>query len=184
MTIRRWGEGAEHRRCEAGEGEPTSQSAPSDPPHPRHRTRACPSSAKKLRKSQTCDLRRDLSPLGRGENKNPFSRRTQRPRFANHHNNKALLDSLPRLIAKREAERRKAHPSTVRATLADVTVRKMHGARKRAKTGRARLPALRRGTRQGFDPSAQLRAALPGITGCKREDPPRRQCSEHLADRS
>jgi len=33
-------------------------------------------------------------------------------------------------------------------------------------------------------PSAQLRAALPGITGCKREDPPRRQCSEHLADRS
>ncbi len=31
---------------------------------------------------------------------------------------------------------------------------------------------------------AQLRAALPGITGCRREDPPRRQCSEHLADRS
>jgi hypothetical protein len=27
-------------------------------------------------------------------------------------------------------------------------------------------------------------AALPGITGCKREDPPRRQCSEHLAVRS
>ena len=34
------------------------------------------------------------------------------------------------------------------------------------------------------DCSAHLRAALPGITGCKREDPPRRQCSEHLAGRS
>jgi len=33
-------------------------------------------------------------------------------------------------------------------------------------------------------PLTQPRAALPGITGCKREDPPRRQCSEHLADRS
>jgi hypothetical protein len=26
-------------------------------------------------------------------------------------------------------------------------------------------------------------AALPGITGCKREDPLRHQCSEHLAVR-
>jgi hypothetical protein len=33
-------------------------------------------------------------------------------------------------------------------------------------------------------PLTQLQAALPGITGCKREDPPRCQCSEHLADRS
>jgi hypothetical protein len=30
---------------------------------------------------------------------------------------------------------------------------------------------------------ARLRAALPGITGCKREDPLRHQCSEHLAVR-
>jgi len=50
--------------------------------------------------------------------------------------------------------------------------------------GIARLSALHRGARQGCDPLAQPRAALPGITGCKREDPPRRQCSEHLADRS
>src|ERR1700692_3348399 len=49
---------------------------------------------------------------------------------------------------------------------------------------RARLSALHRGARRGFDPSAQLRAAFPGITGCKRDDPPRRQCSELLADRS
>jgi hypothetical protein len=49
---------------------------------------------------------------------------------------------------------------------------------------RARLSALHRGARRGFDPSAQLRAAFPGAAGCKREDPPRRQCSELLADRS
>jgi hypothetical protein len=49
-------------------------------------------------------------------------------------------------------------------------------------SGRARLAALHRGVRRGH-PSAQLRAAFPGITGCKREDPPRRQCSELLADR-
>ena len=42
--------------------------------------------------------------------------------------------------------------------------------------GPARLSALRCG--------CYGRAALPGITGCKREDPPRRQCSEHLAVRS
>ncbi len=55
---------------------------------------------------------RDLSPLGRGENKNPFSRRVPRPRFAYHHNNKALLDSLPSPHdPKRGAERRKAHPN-------------------------------------------------------------------------
>ncbi len=39
-------------------------------------------------------------------------------------------------------------PSTVRATLADVTVRQCTGAEARQKSGRARLPALRRGTRQ------------------------------------
>ena len=32
--------------------------------------------------------------------------------------------------------------------------------------------------------STRLRAALPGITGCKREDPLRHQCSQHLAVRS
>jgi hypothetical protein len=33
-------------------------------------------------------------------------------------------------------------------------------------------------------PLTQPRAAFPGTAGCKREDPPRRQCSELLADRS
>ena len=32
-------------------------------------------------------------------------------------------------------------------------------------------------------PLTLLRPAFPGTTGCKREDPPRRQCSELLADR-
>src|SRR5208282_4374520 len=48
---------------------------------------------------------------------------------------------------------------------------------------RARLSALHRGIR-GCYPSTRPRAALPGTTGCKREDPPRHQCSEHLAVRS
>ena len=56
--------------------------------------------------------------------------------------------------------------------------------RLRALRKRARLSALHRGARRSCYPSAQPRAALPGITGCKREDPPRRQCSEHLAGRS
>jgi hypothetical protein len=46
----------------------------------------------------------------------------------------------------------------------------------------ARLSALLRGHAPGIPDSAW--AALPGITGCKREDPLRHQCSEHLAVRS
>ncbi len=38
--------------------------------------------------------------------------------------------------------------------------------------------------RQGFSIPNSARAALPGITGSKREDPLRHQCSEHLAVRS
>ncbi len=47
--------------------------------------------------------------------------------------------------------------------------------------------AFRRPTaalRRGSYPSTRLRAALPGITGSKREDPLRHQCSQHLAVRS
>ena len=68
--------------CEPGEGEPTSQV----------RTVCSPSPAR---------YARDLSPLGRGENKNSFSRRARRPRFAYHHNNEALLIRFPsRMIPK------------------------------------------------------------------------------------
>ena len=47
--------------------------------------------------------------------------------------------------------------------------------------------AFRRPTavmRRGPYPRTRLRAALPGITGSKREDPLRHQCSQHLAVRS
>ena len=124
------------------------------------------------------------SPAFAGEDKTIlFSRRARRPRFAYHHNNKALLDSPPAHKegsgAPRGASNQCPRHTSKRHRL------NVRGARKRAKkSGRARLPALHCGTRQGSYPLAQLRAALPGITGCKREDPPRRQCSEHLADRS
>jgi hypothetical protein len=49
-------------------------------------------------------------------------------------------------------------------------------------SGRARLSAPHRGIR-GFLGLGSAQAALPGITGCKREDPLRHQCSEHLAVR-
>src|SRR5580698_8213657 len=49
-------------------------------------------------------------------------------------------------------------------------------------SGRARLSAPHRGIRGFFD-LGSARAALPGTTGCKREDPLRHQCSEHLAVR-
>ena len=49
-------------------------------------------------------------------------------------------------------------------------------------SGRARLSAPHRGTHRGFT-LGSARAALPGTTGSKREDPLRHQCSEHLAVR-
>ena len=47
-------------------------------------------------------------------------------------------------------------------------------------------PAFRRSTAVSprFSHPGSARAALPGITGSKREDPLRHQCSEHLAVRS
>jgi len=56
-----------------------------------------------------------------------------------------------------------------------------HGART-SWSGRARLSAPHRGTRR-VSSRLGFRAAFPGITGCKREDPLRHQCSEHLAVR-
>jgi hypothetical protein len=49
-------------------------------------------------------------------------------------------------------------------------------------SGRARLSAPHRGIR-GLLGLGSAQAALPGTTGCKREDPLRHQCSEHLAVR-
>ena len=52
------------------------------------------------------------------------------------------------------------------------------------KRWRPRLTAPTAVMRRRVSPPTRPRAALPGNTGCKREDPPRRQCSEHLALRS
>jgi hypothetical protein len=87
--------------------------------------------------------------------------------------------------------RRSAKRRTVRATSCDAarafapSFPKLEktGALGPPGTGRARLSAPHRGFDQGFTPGS-ARAALPGITGCKREDPLRHQCSEHLAVRS
>ena len=103
-----------------------------------------------------------------------------RPRFADHHNDKALLIRLPHratsCATKRGAERREAHPvqwpplalftspcgegcegGRQRAT--QTSVRNL---RTRPLSGRARLPALHCGSRQGYHLLAQLQAMLPG----------------------
>jgi hypothetical protein len=71
-----------------------------------------------------------------------------------------------------------ARPCSVLTRLRETT-----GAAGTPWSGRARLSAPHRGVHRGLA-SARLRAALPGTTGCKREDPLRHQCSEHLAVRS
>ena len=104
-----------------------------------------------------------------------FSRRAPRPRFANHHNNKALFDSLP---SPRMIMRNKEGSGAPRG--ASNHGRAISGARQRAKQtgrrnsvrrspalpGRARLPALHRGT----SPTARLISGprfleLPGANG-------------------
>jgi hypothetical protein len=91
-------------------------------------------------------------------------------------------------LERREAERQKAHlgaasQSDAARTLSPVLL--MGGPRPLATSwsGRARLSAPHRGTYRGFI-LGSAQAALPGITGCKREDPLRHQCSEHLAVRT
>ena len=77
---------------------------------------------------------------------------------------RALPTTTPKIAAsgkKREAERRKAHPTNFRAAPANVAACQCPGAEAR-QSGRARLPALHRGSRQDLIP-AQLQAMLPGI---------------------
>jgi hypothetical protein len=92
-------------------------------------------------------------------------------------------------LKRREAERREAHhraasQSDAARTLSPVfPLREDRGRRDLKKwSGRARLSAPHRGIR-GFVGLGSAQAALPGTTGCKREDPLRHQCSEHLAVR-
>ena len=89
-------------------------------------------------------------------------------------------------LKRREAERREAHHRTASKSdaarvLSPSPVRRTEAARA-SWSGRARLSAPHRGIR-GFFGLGSAQAALPGTTGCKREDPLRHQCSEHLAVR-
>jgi hypothetical protein len=98
------------------------------------------------------------------------------------------------LQTRREAERREAHQpgaaskDAARALSPVLPLREdrgpgLHRALDLKKwSGRARLSAPHRGIR-GFLGLGSAQAALPGTTGCKREDPLRHQCSEHLAVR-
>ena len=95
------------------------------------------------------------------------------------------------LQARREAERREAHqPEPHRQAMRRApSLLSSHCGRTEAAldlkkwSGRARLSAPHRGIR-GLLGLGSAQAALPGTTGCKREDPLRHQCSEHLAVRS
>src|SRR5580693_10760352 len=77
-------------------------------------------------------------------------------------------------LTRREAERREAHHRAAsKSDAARVLSPSPHAERTEAAgtswSGRARLSAPHRGIR-GFD-LGSARAALPGTTGCKREDP-------------
>ena len=96
-------------------------------------------------------------------------------------------------LKRREAERREAHqPEPHRQAMRRApSLLSSHCGRTEAQdlaldlkkwSGRARLSAPHRGIR-GFFGLGSAQAALPGTTGCKREDPLRHQCSEHLAVR-
>ena len=132
-------------------------------------------------------LRSSTSPhAGRGEQAHSFSRCT-RIRALPRHCKKAISNSSPK---RREAGRRQAHRpgrifrcgahlGSVRPACAEKT-----GAQwtpwtllERARSPFGAPPRLPRLS------SARPKPALPGTTGCKREDPLRHQCSEHLAVR-
>ena len=111
------------------------------------------------------------------------------PSFA-HAKKKAKPKSIPKKtspLKRREAERRQAHPpgaASKRDAARVLSPFPLYGGTEAAGTswsGRARLSAPHRGI-QGFG-LGSAQAALPGTTGCKREDPLRHQCSEHLAVR-
>ncbi len=101
-----------------------------------------------------------------------------------------LARKAPRAKA-RDAERRKAH-SIGAASFPCPRLPSGRRGQGPARRGPCLFLLLRLRGKLGGGPLAFRRstavvppwAALPGIAGCKREDPPRRQCSEHLAVRS
>src|SRR5580704_14723657 len=98
---------------------------------------------------------------------------------------KASQKTPPLKEGRRSAERRTTGPHRKgmrRASFLLPLIAERTEAAGTSWSGRARLSAPHRGIR-GFLGLGSARAALPGTTGCKREDPLRRQCSEHLAVR-
>jgi hypothetical protein len=81
--------------------------------------------------------------------------------FSRRDRARGLFDSCPRKKAE-GAERREAQFSLSSAHTDTRCRWSMLRARKRALSGRARLPALRSGSRRDFDIPAQLQAMLPG----------------------
>ena len=114
---------------------------------------------------------------GRGDKAISFSRRTFAPELCHA----IPKQALPSTSQRREAERRQAHP-TETASRRD-TSSLCHAARRLKRRSRSPLGAPPRHFAEAL-PSARPGPALPGITGCKRENPLRHQCSEHLAVRT
>ena len=90
-------------------------------------------------------------------------------------NGREAMSLLPKDVFAPQRGRRSAERRTNGCRAA------MRGRSRGPISGTARLSALLRGHAPGKPDSAW--AALPGTTGCKREDPLRHQCSEHLAVR-
>ena len=92
-------------------------------------------------------------------------------------------------LERREAERREAHHRAASTSDAARTLspafpqREDRGRRRPQKMERARSPFGAPPRHPRFFDLGSAQAALPGTTGCKREDPLRHQCSEHLAVR-
>ena len=87
-------------------------------------------------------------------------------------------------LGRREAERRETHPKKESASFRSFCAQAANRPPRGAHLVQARSPfgAPPRFCAGIIHPNS-ARAALPGTTGCKRENPLRHQCSEHLADR-
>ncbi len=125
-----------------------------------------------------------LPPLSRGRKDKRFRSRGKREQMRNNERHERLASLKQE--GRRSAERRTIGPhrqAMRRAPFLLSSLRRTEVAGDLKKwSGRARLSAPHRGIR-GFLGLGSAQAALPGITGCKREDPLRHQCSEHLAVR-
>ena len=130
----------------------------------------------------------DLSPhAGRGEKAIPFSRRAFAPEFCLHAVRKPFMPPFKKKGGGAPISASTGfRPAAERESLPAYAARASRPCPALARDQSGGALAFRRPTavmRRGLT-STRLRAALPGITGSKREDPLRHQCSQHLAVRS